>query len=147
MKLHELKPSPGARKDSVRVGRGIGSGHGKTSGRGQKGQGSRSGGTKGPAFEGGQRPIFQRLPKRGFKNYPFKKEYALVNVESLARFAPGTEITPQLLVESGLVKQEMDGVKVLGRGEVDKALTVKANAFSKSAAEKIAAAGGTTEVI
>lgn len=147
MKLHELQPNPGARKSKVRVGRGIGSGLGKTSGRGHKGQGARSGGTKGPAFEGGQRPIQQRLPKRGFKNYPFKKEYSLVNVEDLAAFEPGTVVTPELLKEVGFLRNLGDGVKVLGRGDIDKAINVKANAFSKTAAEKIAAAGGTTEVI
>jgi large subunit ribosomal protein L15 len=147
MRLHEVKPDPGARKGRVRVGRGIGSGRGKTAGRGHKGQGARSGGTKGVAFEGGQRPLQQRLPKRGFKNYPFKRDYALVNVEDLAAFETGTVVTPELLRESGRVSKLRDGVKVLGRGEIDKAITVRANAFSKSAAEKIAAAGGTTEVI
>jgi large subunit ribosomal protein L15 len=147
MKLHEIAPNAGARKSPKRVGRGIGSGLGKTSGRGHKGQGARSGGTKGAAFEGGQRPLQQRLPKRGFKNAPFKKEYALVNVEDLAAFEPGTVITPQRLAEEGFVRQIKDGVKILGRGEIDRALTVQAHAFSKSAAEKIAAAGGTTEVI
>lgn len=147
MKLHEITPNPGARKKGVRVGRGIGSGLGKTSGRGHKGQGARTGGTKGAAFEGGQRPLQQRLPKRGFKNFDFKKNFALVNVEDLVAFDPGTVVTPELLKEVGFLKNLRDGVKVLGRGEIDKAITVKANAFSKSAAEKIAAAGGTTEVI
>jgi large subunit ribosomal protein L15 len=147
MELHEIKPGPGARRSARRVGRGIGSGVGKTSGRGQKGQGARSGGTKGPAFEGGQRPLQQRLPKRGFKNYPFKRDFALVNVADLASFEPGTVVTPALLVEMGRVRKLKDGVKVLGRGEIDRAITVRAHAFSQSAAEKIAAAGGTTEVI
>jgi large subunit ribosomal protein L15 len=147
VRLHEIGPNPGAKKSRTRVGRGIGSGHGKTSGRGQKGQGSRSGGTKGRGFEGGQRPLQQRLPKRGFSNYPFSKEFALVNVGQLAGFEPGTVVTPELLVETRLIKSLGSGVKVLGDGEIDSALTVKAHAFSKSAAEKIAAAGGTIEVI
>lgn len=147
MRLHELQPGPGARKKRVRVGRGTGSGLGKTSGRGSKGQGARSGGTKGPAFEGGQRPLQQRLPKRGFKNFEFKTEYALINVEDLVAFEPGTVVTPELLKECGFIKKLQDGVKVLGRGEIDRAITVKAHAFSTKAAEKIAAAGGKTEVI
>ena len=147
LKLHEIKPNQGSRATRHRVGRGIGSGLGKTSGRGQKGQGSRSGGTKGAAFEGGQTTLQRRLPKRGFKNYPFKKEYAIVNIEDLAAFSPGTVVTPQLLAEVGAVRLKNDGVKVLGKGEIDKAVTVRANAFSKTAAEKIAAAGGAIEVI
>lgn len=147
LRLHELRPNQGSRTTRQRVGRGIGSGSGKTSSRGQKGQGSRSGGTKGAAFEGGQTPLQRRLPKRGFKNYPFKKEYAIINVEDLATFAPGTVVTPELLAETGAVRLNKDGVKVLGKGEINKAVTVRANAFSKTAAEKIAAAGGAIEVI
>jgi len=146
MELHELGPAPGARKARRRVGRGIGSGRGKTSGRGHKGQKSRSGGGKGPHFEGGQMPLYMRLPKRGFKN-PFRKVYSLVKVGDLARFDEGTVVTPELLVERGVVRKILDGVKVLGDGELDKALTVRAHRFSRSAAEKITAAGGKTEVI
>jgi len=147
MKLHELKPAPGSRKTRHRVGRGIGSGMGKTSRRGQKGQGARSGGTKGPGFEGGQMPIHMRLPKRGFNNAAFATEYAVVNVGSLGRFAPGETVTPERLVEAGLVKSLRDGVKVLGGGDLAVALTVRAHRFSKSAVEKIEAAGGKAEVI
>ncbi|HHW10567.1 MAG TPA: 50S ribosomal protein L15 [Firmicutes bacterium] len=147
MRLHELAPNPGSRTIRRRVGRGIGSGLGKTSGRGQKGQSSRSGGTKGAAFEGGQTPLQRRLPKGGFKNYPFKKEYAVVNLEKLAALAPGTVVTEESLQAAGLVKDIKDGVKILGRGELDKALTVKVTAVSKAAAEKITAAGGTIEVV
>ncbi|MGI6609643.1 MAG: 50S ribosomal protein L15 [Limnochordia bacterium] len=147
MRLHEIEPNPRARKSRTRVGRGIGSGYGKTSGRGHKGQGSRSGGTKGAAFEGGQRPLQQRLPKRGFSNYPFRKDFALVDVGQLAELEAGTVVTPEVLVEMQLIKKLKDGVKVLGSGQIDRALTVRAHAFSKSAAEKIAAAGGTTEVV
>lgn len=146
MRLHELKPAPGARQKAKRVGRGIGSGHGKTSGRGHKGQGARSGGVKGAAFEGGQTPLQRRLPKRGFKN-PFSKEYAVVKVGALNRFAKDAVVTPQSLVEAGLVKKVRDGIKILADGELEHALTVQAHAFSRSAAEKIAAAGGKVEVI
>lgn len=147
MKLHELKPAPGARKARRRVGRGIGSGMGKTAGRGQKGQKARSGGGKGPAFEGGQTPLQRRLPKRGFKN-PFKKEFSEVKVEDLNRFEAGTTVTPEKMIEAGLLRKiARDGVKVLGNGEIDRALTVKAHGFTKSAAAKIEAAGGKTEVI
>lgn len=147
MKLHELKPAPGARRRATRVGRGIGSGHGKTSGRGHKGQGARSGGVKGPGFEGGQNPIQRRLPKRGFTNARFKKEYAEVKLSDLNRFEPGTVITPEVLRSEGLVKQMRDGIKVLGNGEIDRSLTVRAHGFTKSAAAKIEAAGGKAEVI
>ncbi len=146
MKLHELKPAEGSKTTRKRVGRGIGSGLGKTSARGHKGQRSRSGGGKGPAFEGGQTPLVRRLPKRGFTNI-FKKEYAVVNLEDLEVFAEGTEVTPELLREKGLIPKTKDGVKLLGTGEVSKALTVKVNGISKSAAEKIEAAGGKVEVI
>ena len=146
MKLHELQYTEGARKARKRVGRGTSSGNGKTAGRGQKGQNARSGGGKKPGFEGGQTPLFMRLPKRGFTNYT-RKEYAIVNVESLNVFEEGTEVTPGLLIQSGLVKKELDGIKVLGNGELEKSLTVKAHKFSKSAVATIEAAGGKTEVI
>lgn len=146
MKLHELKPAEGSRRAPKRVGRGIGSGSGKTAGRGHKGQNARSGGGVRPGFEGGQNPLYRRLPKRGFNN-PFRKEYAIVNVEELNRFAAGTEVTPELLMEQGIVKNPMAGIKILGNGEIQVGLTVKANKFSQSAVEKIQAAGGKTEVI
>ncbi|HEY8414919.1 MAG TPA: 50S ribosomal protein L15 [Thermaerobacter sp.] len=145
--LHELRPAPGARRRRKRVGRGIGSGHGKTAGRGTKGQKARSGGAKGPGFEGGQMPLQRRIPKRGFTNAPFRKEYAVVNVEALNRFEPGTEVTPELLVERGLVRDLRDGVKILGDGELRVALTVRAHKFSESARAKIEQAGGKVEVI
>lgn len=146
MKLHTLKPAEGSRQTRKRVGRGSGSGHGKTSGRGQKGLGQRSGGTVRLGFEGGQTPLARRLPKRGFNNIN-RKEYAIVNVEELNRFEEGTTVTPALLIESGLVKKELSGVKILGDGELSKNLTVQAAKFSKSAEEAITAAGGTIEVI
>lgn len=146
MKLHELQPAPGAKTSPKRVGRGIGSGLGKTSGKGHKGQKARSGGGKGPAFEDGQTPLQRRLPKRGFTNI-FAKEYAEVNVEQLNRFADGTEVTPELLKQSGIVKNLKDGVRILGQGELSKRLTVKANGFTKSAVAKIETAGGKAEVI
>lgn len=146
MKLHELKPAPGSRKERNRVGRGMASGNGKTSGRGQKGQKARSGGGVRPGFEGGQNPIYRRLPKRGFTNIN-RKEYALVNLETLNRFEEGTVVTPELLKETGVVKNLKDGLKVLANGDLKVKLTVKAHKFSKSAQEKIANAGGTTEVL
>ncbi|WP_124726418.1 50S ribosomal protein L15 [Staphylospora marina] len=146
MKLHELKPAPGSRKKKNRVGRGIGSGNGKTAGRGHKGQNARSGGGVRPGFEGGQTPIFRRLPKRGFTN-PNRKEYAIINLDVLNRFEDGAVVTPELLKEQGVVKNLKDGLKVLGNGELNKKLTVKAHKFSASAVEKIGAAGGATEVI
>lgn len=146
MQLHELKPSVGSRQERKRKGRGIGSGNGKTAGKGHKGQNARSGGGVRPGFEGGQMPIFRRLPKRGFKN-PNRTEYAIVNLDTLNRFEEGTEVTPALLVESGVVKNEKDGIKVLGQGTVNHKLTVKAHKFSGSAKEAIEAAGGTTEVV
>lgn len=145
MKLHELKPSQ-ARKERNRVGRGMSSGNGKTSGRGHKGQNSRSGGGVRPGFEGGQMPLFQRLPKRGFTNI-HRKEYAVVNLSTLNSFEEGTEVTPELLLETGLVSKLKAGIKVLGNGTVEKKLTVKAHKFSASAKEAIEAAGGQTEVI
>jgi large subunit ribosomal protein L15 len=146
MKLHELKPSEGSRRERNRVGRGTGSGNGKTSGRGHKGQNSRSGGGVRPGFEGGQNPIFRRLPKRGFTN-PNRKEYSIVNLEQLNRFENGTEVTPELLLETGVVSKLRDGIKVLGEGKLESKVTVKAHKFSSSAKDAIEAAGGKTEVI
>ena len=146
MKVHEMQQTEGARSNAKRVGRGHGSGNGKTAGKGQKGQKARSGGGVRLGFEGGQTPLARRLPKRGFTNFN-RKEYAIVNVESLNRFDAGTEVTPELLVESGLVRKELDGIKILGQGELEKSLTVKANKFSKSAVTVIEQAGGKAEVI
>ena len=146
MKLHELQYTEGARKTRKRVGRGTSSGTGKTAGRGQKGQGARSGGGKKPRFEGGQTPLFMRLPKRGFTNFN-KLEYAIVNLDQLNTFEAGTVVCPKALKEAGLIKKELDGVKVLGNGTLEKAITVKAHKFSKSALAAIEAAGGKTEVI
>jgi len=147
MKLHELSPNPGSVKVRKRVGRGAGSGLGKTSGKGHKGQNARSGGGVRVGFEGGQLPLFRRLSKRGFNNYEFRTVYATVNVGDLDRFEEGTIVTPELLIETGLVKKELDGIKVLGNGELTKKLTVKANKFSNSAKTKIENIGGKTEVI
>ena len=144
MKLHELKPAEGSRQLRNRVGRGTSSGNGKTAGRGQKGQKARSKGRVG--FEGGQMPLFRRMPKRGFKNVN-RKDYAIVNLETLNKFEDGTEVTPALLVETRVVKDEKDGIKVLGNGELTKKLTVKASKFSASAKAAIEAAGGTAEVM
>ncbi|MGM9571454.1 MAG: 50S ribosomal protein L15 [bacterium] len=146
MKLHELQPAPGSTKSPKRLGRGIGSGLGKTSGRGHKGQNARSGGGTRPGFEGGQMPYQQRLPKRGFKNI-FRKDLAEVNVERLNIFEANTVVTPELLKQAGLIGKIKDGVKVLGQGELEKQLTVQAHRFSKSALAKIEAAGGKAEVI
>ena len=146
MKLSELKPADGARKDKVRVGRGTGSGCGKTSGRGHKGQKSRSGGGVRPGFEGGQMPIYRRLPKRGFKNI-WRKEYAEVNVSTLNIFDDGMTVDAVALVETGILKNVLDGVRILGDGELTKKLNVKAQGFTKTAIQKIEAVGGTTEVI
>ncbi|MBE9389041.1 50S ribosomal protein L15 [Vagococcus salmoninarum] len=146
MKLHELQPSEGSRHVRNRVGRGTSSGNGKTAGRGQKGQKSRSGGGVRLGFEGGQTPLFMRLPKRGFTNIN-RKEYAVVNLDVLNKFEDGTEVTPTLLVESGIIKDEMSGIKVLANGELTKKLSVKAAKFSKSAQSAIEAAGGSIEVI
>lgn len=144
MKLEELKPSKGARKKSKRVGRGPGSGSGKTAGKGHKGQKARSGGVKGPGFEGGQMPLQRRLPKRGFTNI-FRKEYAVVNLGDLSDLS-GT-ITPETLMEQGIVRHAKSGIKILGVGELKSALTIRAHKFSKSAVDKIQAAGGKAEVI
>lgn len=146
MKLYELTPPAGSTKESRRLGRGKGSGLGKTSGKGHKGQNARSGGGVRPGFEGGQMPIYRRLPKRGFTNI-FAKQYVEVNVERLNQFDAGTEITADLLKEQGVISKINDGIAILGRGELDKALTVKAKRFTKSAEEKITSAGGKVEVI
>ena len=146
MKLHELRPAPGTNSVPKRKGRGTATGQGKTAGRGQKGAGSRSGAGKGPYFEGGQMPLQRRLPKIGFTNIN-SKNFAEINIEVLNRFENGTEVTPEFLVEQGMVKNLLDGLKVLGDGELTKSLTVKANKFTKSAAQKIEAAGGKVEVI
>ena len=147
MKLHELQPAAGSKKARTRVGRGLGSGLGKTSGRGQKGQNSRSGGGVRSGFEGGQMPLYRRLPKRGFNNSVFAKQYAEVNVAQLNRFEDGATVNAAALKEAGIIKKELDGVKVLGNGAIEKKLTVQAAKFSKSAVAAIEAAGGKTEVI
>ena len=146
MYLHELAPAAGSKKARVRVGRGLGSGLGKTSGKGQKGQKSRSGGVKRPGFEGGQKPLYLRLPKRGFYN-KFGKYYTEINVEVFNCFDDGAVIDPVSLIEAGLVKNIRDGIRVLGNGELTKKVTVKAMGFSKTAQSKIEAAGGKVEVI
>ena len=146
MKLHELKPVSGSKKSQKRVGRGTGSGLGKTAGKGQKGQNSRSGGGTKPGFEGGQMPLYRRLPKRGFTNI-FAKQIVEVNIERLNIFENGTEVTEALLKERGVVSKTLDGVKILGNGELTKSLTVKVSRFSESAKAKIEAAGGKVEVI
>lgn len=146
MKLHEMSYTEGARTNKKRIGRGHGSGNGKTAGKGHKGQNARSGGGVRLGFEGGQTPLARRLPKRGFTNFN-RKVFAIVNVASLNCFEDGTEVTPELLIETGLVKKELDGIKILGEGELQKKLTVKANKFSKSALTIIEQAGGKAEVI
>ena len=147
MKLHELQPAPGSQKSPKRLGRGIGSGLGKTSGKGHKGQKARSGGGKGPGFEGGQLPLIRRLPKRGFSNKEFALQYAIVNVSTLEMFEENTVVTQELLAQSRLITPMKDGVKILGKGELTKKLTVAANRFSASAKQKIEAAGGKAEVV
>ncbi|MFD9628799.1 MULTISPECIES: 50S ribosomal protein L15 [Peribacillus] len=146
MKLHELKAAEGSRKERKRKGRGIGSGNGKTAGKGHKGQNARSGGGVRLGFEGGQTPLFRRLPKRGFTNVN-RKDYAIVNLDTLNLFEDGTEVTPALLLESGVVSKEKAGIKILAKGSIEKKLTVKAHKFSSTAKEAIEAAGGKTEVI
>lgn len=146
MKLHELSPAEGSKKDVKRKGRGHGSGNGKTAGKGHKGQNARSGGGVRPGFEGGQTTLARRIPKRGFNNI-FATEYAVINVSDLEKFVDGTVVDTELLKASGLVKKELDGVKVLGNGELTKNLTVKVAAFSASAKEKIEKAGGKAEVM
>ncbi len=146
MKLHELNYSDGAKHHKKRLGRGNGSGYGKTAGRGENGQNSRSGGGVRPGFEGGQNPLYRRLPKRGFKNAMFKKEYVVLNVEDLNRFEDGTVVSEALLKETGVVKQLKDGVKILGNGELNKKLTVQVTKVSKSAEAIITKNKGTVEV-
>lgn len=146
MKLNELQPSV-PRKARKRVGRGESSGLGKTAGKGSNGQKSRAGGGTKPGFEGGQMPIIRRTPKRGFSNYPFKKEYAIINLDTLNRFEEGTVVTPEILLETGLVKKLYDGVKVLGNGALDKKVSVEAHKVSKSAQKAIEEKGGTVEII
>jgi len=146
MRLDELKPTEGSKFLAKRVGRGIGSGTGKTSGKGHKGQNARSGGGVRPGFEGGQMPLYRRLPKRGFNNI-FAKQYVTVNIEVLERFENGTEVTADTLKEAGIISKTLDGVKFLGRGELTKKLTVKVAGYTASAKEKIEKAGGKAEVI
>lgn len=147
MKLHELAPNPGAKKERKRLGRGIGSGLGKTSGKGHKGQNARAGGGVRPGFEGGQTSLLRRLPKRGFSNEPFRTRYAVLNLEDLERFEAGTVVTPELLEETRVCKGAVKGVKLLGTGDITKALTVKVHQISESAKQKIEAAGGKVEVL
>ena len=147
MRLHDLHPAPGSTHAKRRVGRGTGSGHGTTAGKGHKGQKARAGGGVKPGFEGGQTPLYRRLPqRRGFRNIT-RKVYAVINLDDLEQFEAGTEVTVESLMSCGLVKRLKDGIKVLGDGELTKALTVKVHKFSKSAEEKIASAGGTAEVV
>ena len=146
MNLHELKPNQGSTHYKKRVGRGTSSGNGKTSGRGQKGQNSRSGGGVRLGFEGGQTPLYKRLPKKGFTN-PFRKEYATVNVSDLNRYPEGTEVKPEIILNDRLVRKELNGIKILGKGKLEVSLTVQAHKFSASAEKAITAAGGKTEVI
>jgi large subunit ribosomal protein L15 len=145
--LHNLRPAKGSVRNRKRVGRGPGSGLGKTAGRGEKGQKSRSGFARKPGFEGGQMPLHRRVPKRGFSNQPFKKEFACVNLGRLEVFEAGTIVTPELLVKQGIVKQLRAGLKVLADGDLTKALTVHAHRFSAKAKERIASLGGKTELI
>ena len=147
MKLHELSPAEGSVKENYRKGRGAGSGNGKTAGKGHKGQNARSGGGVRPGFEGGQLPLYRKLPKRGFNNYRFGKKYAIINVQSLNKFNDGEVVDTAALLTAGIINNVFDGVKVLGEGEIAKKLTVKATIFSASAKEKIEAAGGKTEVV
>ena len=146
MKLHELRPAAGSKKAPKRIGRGTGSGLGRNAGKGEKGQNARSGGGVRPGFEGGQMPLFRRLPKRGFKN-PFSKEFVCINLDRLNIFENGTEITPEILLERRVISKVLDGVKILGNGTLEKSVTVKGCKFSKSAKEKIEAAGGKVEVM
>ena len=147
MKLHELSPAEGSVRENYRKGRGAGSGNGKTAGKGHKGQNARSGGGVRPGFEGGQLPLYRKLPKRGFKNFRFGKDYAIINVQSLNKFNDGDVVDAAALLNAGIINNVFDGVKVLGEGEIAKKLTVKAAIFSASAKEKIEAAGGKTEVV
>lgn len=147
MKLNTMHPAEGATQTRKRVGRGVGSGLGKTSGKGHKGQNARSGGGVRPGFEGGQLPLFRRLPKRGFSNAKFKVRYATINLNDLNRFEDGAVVTPELLKEMGLVKNQLDGIKVLGNGKLERKLTVKANKFSLKAQTEIESLGGKIEVM
>ena len=146
MKLHELSPAPGSAKDAWRKGRGPGSGNGKTAGKGHKGQNARSGGGVRLGFEGGQLPLYRKLPKRGFKNH-FAKEYAIINVSDLNKFEDGATVNLETLMNAGIIRKPLCGLKVLGNGEITKKVTVEAAIFSASAKEKIEAAGGKTEVV
>ena len=147
MKLHELSPAEGSVKEGFRKGRGAGSGNGKTAGKGHKGQNARSGGGVRPGFEGGQLPLYRKLPKRGFNNFRFVMKYAVINVQSLNKFNDGDVVDCAALLAAGIINNVFDGVKVLGEGELTKKLTVKAAVFSASAKEKIEAVGGKTEVV
>ena len=147
MKLNELRPAEGSAKSAYRKGRGPGSGNGKTAGKGHKGQNARSGGGVRPGFEGGQLPLYRKLPKRGFNNYRFAKKYAVVNVECLNKFEDGAVVNLEALIAAGIISKPLDGLKVLGNGEITKKLTVEASVFSATAKEKIEAAGGKTEVV
>ncbi len=147
MKIQDLSPAKGSNRKAIRVGRGPGSRHGKTSTKGHKGQKSRSGGTKGPMFEGGQTTLQRRLPKRGFKNYPFKKQYAILNLKDIERLQGIDEITPDFLIQKKVIKDIKDGLKILGVGEISRPFTIKAHAFSSSALNKIQASGGKVEVL
>ncbi len=148
MKINDLKPAAGSRKRNKRIGRGPGSGHGKTSCKGHKGQKARSGGTKGPGFEGGQMPLHRRLPKRGFRNYPFRRDFTVINLERLSALVEDVnEVTPELLIERGVLSKSKNRIKILGNGELSRPLTIKAHAFSASALKKIESAGGKAEVI
>ena len=146
MNLHEMKYNDGARRDVKRIGRGQGSGHGKTAGKGHKGQNARSGGGVAIGFEGGQTPFYKSMPKRGFTNFN-RVEYAVINLNDLNRFEDGTTVTPELLKQTGLVKKQLDGIKVLGNGSLEKKVNVKCNKISKAALAAIEKAGGTVEVI
>ncbi|MEE8161901.1 MAG: 50S ribosomal protein L15 [Acidobacteriota bacterium] len=146
MKLHNLSPAKGANRKRKRIGRGPGSGHGKTAGKGHKGQKSRSGYSQRPGFEGGQMPLYRRLPKRGFRNI-FAKKYAIVNVQDLNRFEEGTTVTPKMFQEQGMVNKIQDGLRVLGEGNLERKLTVQAHYFTQSARQKIEKAGGKAEVL
>ena len=147
MKLHELSPAEGSVRENYRKGRGAGSGNGKTAGKGHKGQNARSGGGVRPGFEGGQLPLYRKLPKRGFNNFRFGKKYAIINIQSLNKFNDGEVVDSAALLSAGIIHNVFDGVKVLGEGDIAKKLTVKAAIFSASAKEKIEAAGGKTEVV
>jgi large subunit ribosomal protein L15 len=146
MRIEDIRPAEGSTKNKKRVGRGVGSGHGKTSCKGHKGQKARSGGTKGAGFEGGQMPLQRRVPKRGFKNI-FTREYAVVNLDTIDALKEDAVITPELLIEKGVIKKMKDGLKVLASGNIQRPVTIKAHAFSTTAAAKIEAAGGKTEVL